>query len=275
MDYSHPLFLAALLLYIVSAGLYHVPVLVGSVRGVRLARGAALTGFALHTIGIIDRSIILGHAPYVELREAVATIAWTVVLLTLLVEWRRKTSALGALALPMAVVMMFMADTLPVFGRAHPLIPSIYQNPLKAHIGAIVAAFGGFALAFCAAILYLVQERRLKEKRVVASQPGTLGLMEIEEIANSLAAFGFSMLSLGLLLGMIWASRGLWHGAWLAEPIVLATIATWCIYAAYLYLRGVRGSRGRSNMYYLIAGFSLAAITVLIIRVVLPGQHGF
>lgn len=275
MSGSHPLFLAALLLYFLSAGLYAVPYLVRGAATARLAQAAALLGFLAHSAGIIERAVSLGHAPYVELREAVSTIAWVVVLLTLLVEWRRKTTALGVLAMPLAGILMFMADALPVFGTAHPLIPALYNDPLKAHIGATVAGFGGFALAFCAAVLYLVQERRLKEKRARPGEPGALSLVEIEQVANTLAAFGFAMLSLGLLLGVIWAGSGLWHGHWYAEPIVLTTLATWAVYAVYLYRRGVAGARGRANMYFLIAGFALVACTVLLVRVLAPGRHGF
>jgi ABC-type transport system involved in cytochrome c biogenesis permease subunit len=272
---SQPLFLAALLLYFLSAGLYAVPLLVRGASTARAAQAAACIGFLAHSAAIVERAIVLGHAPYVELREAVATIAWVIVLLTLLIEWRRKTTALGALAMPLAGILMFMADALPVFGQTHPLIPTLYENPLKAHIGATVAGFGGFALAFCAAVLYLYQERRLKEKRARPGEPGTLSLVEIEQVANALAAFGFAMLSLGLLLGVIWAGSGLWHGRWVTEPIVLATLAIWAVYAAYLYRRGVRGSRGRANMYYLVTGFVLVACTVLLVRVLAPGRHGF
>ena len=275
MTGSHPLFLAALLLYFLSAGLYAVPLLVRGAATARWAQRVALAGFLAHSLGIAERAVALGHAPYVELREAVSTIAWVMVLLTLLVEWRRHTTALGALSMPLAGVLMFMADALPVFGTTHPLIPALYDDPLKAHIGATVAGFGGFALAFCAALLYLVQERRLKEKRARPGQPGSLSLVEIEQVANSLAAFGFAMLTLGLLLGVIWAGGGLWQGRWFVEPIVLTTLATWAVYAVYLYRRGVRGSRGRANMYFLIAGFALMACTVLLVRVLVPGRHGF
>jgi len=269
------LFLVTLLLYIVSAGLFHVPLLVRGARSLRWAQAAAAVGFITHSIAIVERSIVLGHAPYVLLREAVSTIAWTIVLLTLLMHWRRKTTSLGSPAMALASLLMLMADTLPVFGEAHPLIPQIYEDPVDAHIGAIVAAFGAFALAFSAALLYLLQERRLKEKRVHPGQPGTLSLVEVEQVANSFAAFGFSMLSLGLLLGILYAAGGLWKGFWFLEPIVLATAVTWAIYALYLYRRGVRGTRGRANMYYLLAGFSFAFFTLIFIRVLLPGQHGF
>lgn len=282
MSGSHPLFLAALLLYFLSAGLYAVPYLVhGSLTTrtgrfrINMAQAVALLGFLAHSAAIVERAVILGHAPYVELREAVSTIAWVVVLLTLIVEWRRRTTALGVLAMPMAGILMFMADALPVFGPEHPLIPVIYDDPLKAHIGATVAGFGGFALAFCAALLYLIQERRLKEKRARPGEPGALSLVEIEQMANALAAFGFAMLTLGLLLGVIWAGSGLWQGRWWAEPIVLTTVATWAVYAVYLYRRGVHGARGRANMYFLIAGFGLTIGTVLLVRVLAPGRHGF
>jgi ABC-type transport system involved in cytochrome c biogenesis permease subunit len=202
------------------------------------------------------------------------TMAWVIVTLSLLVEWRHRASILGVPAMPVAALTMVLADTLPLFGSSHPLLPALYRNPMTAHIGAIVTAFGCFALAFCTALLYMVQERRLKQKRKAVSRPGAMALSEIEDLANTLTAFGFSMLTLGLLLGLAWAASGVWTGRWYLEPIVLATVATWIVYAVYLYRRSVVGSRGRSNMYFLIVGFSLAALTLLVIRPILPGQHG-
>jgi ABC-type transport system involved in cytochrome c biogenesis permease subunit len=268
------LFTIALILYVLSAGLYHVPVLLRGSRGGRAAQIAALLGWLCQSAGIMQRSIVFHEAPYVTLRGAVATIAWVIVMLTLLVEWKRRTASLGVPAMPIAALMMVLADTLPLFGQTHPLMPVLHRNPMTAHIGSIVAAFGSFALAFCAALLYMVQERRLKQKRIAGARPDALSLTDIEQLANTLAAFGFSMLTLGLLLGGAWAASGVWKGRWYAEPVVLATIATWIVYATYLYMRGVKGSRGRVNMYYLIVGFALVAFTLLVIRPILPGQHG-
>ncbi|HEY3412918.1 MAG TPA: cytochrome c biogenesis protein CcsA [Armatimonadota bacterium] len=274
MNFGQISFTIALVLYFVSAGLYHVPVLLNGKRGARPAQIAALVGWLFQTAGIAHRSLTLGLPPYVELRGAVMTVAWVIVLLTLVVEWRLHTATLGVPAMPVAALAMVMADTLPLFGGIHPLMPSLYRDPMSAHVGSIVAAFGCFALAFCLALLYMVQERRLKRHTLRTTRPGALSLTDIEHLANTFAAFGFSMLTLGLLLGFVWAASGVWKGNWYMEPIVLATIATWAVYAGYLYIRGVKGSRGRGNMYFLIIGFTLAVFTLLVVRPILPGQHG-
>lgn len=274
MNDGGTLFTITVVLYFVSAGLYHVRLLIPGAKIARAARVVAVVGWLFHTAGIAQRSMLLGQAPYLELRGAAMTMAWVIVGLTVLIEWRHKSSILGVPAMPIAALTMVLADTLPMFGNAHPLLPALYRNPLTAHIGSIVTAFGCFALAFCAALLYMVQERRLKHKRKMSTRPGGMALTEIEELANSVTAFGFSMLTLGLLLGLAWAASGTWKGHWYLQPIVLTTVATWVVYAAYLYRRGILGSRGRSNMYYLIVGFSLAALTLFVIRTILPGQHG-
>lgn len=269
------LFLATLVLYVLSAGLFHVRLLLRRARSAGPAHVAAGLGFITHSAAIVGRAAALGHAPYVNLREAVSTVAWTIVLLMLLVHWRRSTTALGAPAMALAALLMILADILPAFNGGAPLVPAIYENPVSAHIGALVAALGAFALSFSSATLYFSQERQLKTKRPRESPPGSLSLAEIEQVANTFAAFGFSMLSLGLVLGLVYAASGLWKARWYLDPVVLATLATWTIYAWYLYERGVRGARGRANMYFLLAGFSLAVATMLFIRVLFPGQHGF
>jgi ABC-type transport system involved in cytochrome c biogenesis permease subunit len=272
MNVGQALFTAALVLYFVSAGLYHVPVLLRRVHDARPAQIAALVGLLFHTAGILQRSLVSHQAPYLELHGAVATMAWVIVLLTLVVEWRTRTTSLGVPAMPIAAIAMVLADTLPTFGKADALMPGLNHNPMTAHIGSIVAAFGCFALAFCTALLYMVQERRLKHKQLTKTRPGAMPLMEIEKLASTFAAFGFSMLTLGLVLGVVWAFNR-WKGDWYVDPIALATYAIWVVYAAYLYVRGVKGLRGRTNMYFLIIGFSLAAFTLLIVRLLLPGQH--
>jgi ABC-type transport system involved in cytochrome c biogenesis permease subunit len=275
LNNGSPFMLAALALYAVSAALYHVRSLVTRTRSIAVPHAVAGVGLLAQTTGIIQRTAALGHAPYLELSEALATIAWALVLLTLVAESRKRTTAFGVLSMPMAVVILFLAGILPDVDNRHTLAPLLNDRGWMAHIGSITAAFGALALAFCAAVAYLVQERRLKEKTLGPADKAGLSLADIEQVANWLTAFGFSMLTLGLLMGALWASTGVWHGRWYTEPIVLATVAMWIVYAAYLFQRSVRGERGRSNMRLLIAGFVLAFSTVLLVRLLFPGQHRF
>lgn len=273
MNVSHALFIAALLLYTAGAGLYHVRFLTRN-GGAVPAHIATALGWIAHTIAIGIRTLELGHAPYVQFSEAVSTMAWVIVLLTLAIEFRKQMSALGAFSMPIVVLVMFLADTLPSSNGYSPILAGLSDNPLKSHIGALVTAFGAFALSFCAALLYLLQERRLKRKQM-PSHANEPSLAEVESLALSLAAFGFSLLSLGLVLGVVTAWQGAWKGQWLFQPIVLTTFATWLMYAVLLFRRGVLGKRGRQTVYYLLVGFVIAAATLLFVRAAFPGQHRF
>lgn len=275
MTNGSPFTTAALALYALSAALYHVRSLVTRTHSVAIPHAIAGIGLLAQTTAIIQRTAALGHAPYLELSEALATIAWALVLLTLITESRKRTTVFGVLSMPMAVVILFLAGILPDVDNTNAQMPLLYDRGWTAHIGSITAAFGALALAFCAAVAYMVQERRLKEKTLGPKEGTGLSLADIEQAANWLTAFGFSMLTLGLLMGALWASTGVWHGRWYTEPIVLATVATWMVYGAYLFQRSIRGERGRSNMRLLIAGFVLAFGTVLLVRLLFPGQHRF
>ena len=123
-------------------------------------------------------------------------------------------------------------------------------------------------------MLYLLQSQLLKQKQLGGLFRRLPPLETIRVSAHWLAAAGFSMLSLGLLTGTLWALRA-WEPGWYLDPKVVTSAFAWLVYAVYLYASGVSGWQGRRTTYFLIGGFLAVLIAYYGVTIVAPSRHTF
>ena len=130
------------------------------------------------------------------------------------------------------------------------------------HIASSLIAFAGFAAAFVACVGCIVQERMLKLKRVNSIQQRLPPLGSAERTAYKMAAFGFTMLTLGMVAGLLQSQTttgSFWH--W--DVGRTWSLVTWLVYAAYLHVRGINGWRGKWTNRLLVAGFACALMALV------------
>jgi ABC-type uncharacterized transport system permease subunit len=118
--------------------------------------------------------------------------------------------------------------------------------------------------------MYLVQERRLKDKKSIKS-----GLPPLESLDRAVHRFlvaGFPLLTLGVASGTVQAKM-LEGGS--ADEVVRAVLgwATWLLIAGVLLLRVVAGWRGRRAAFGTVAGFACAFL-MLVFYLVRPMLKG-
>ena len=108
-----------------------------------------------------------------------------------------------------------------------PLMPAL-QSPLFApHVGAYMLAYVVLGKAAIFAIASLMGER--------------IGRLEPDRAMDRLVRMGFPLLTVGLLLGCIWAKAlGEW---WNWDPKEMWSLASWLAFAAYLHARALWGKR--------------------------------
>lgn len=129
------------------------------------------------------------------------------------------------------------------------------------YIISCLAAFAGFAAAFAACVGYILQGRMLKAKRMSVFQQFLPALDRADRLAYRMAAFGFLMLTLGIVVGSLWSqsAKGI---CWNWDPKETWSLITWLIYAAYLHVRVVSGWRGKWTNCLLITGFTCVLVMV-------------
>jgi len=231
------------------------------------ARLAAWLAWGVHTLALVLLAVTYGRAPVGGLHEALSALVWAVVAWHLWMERRFRVAALGAFVLPVAAVLGLAAAAMPgslLAFRSSPEVGWLWVHGLLLLFG-----FGAFALNFAGGLMYLLQERQLKSRRPGPVSLRLPSLELLDRLTFQALVLGFPFLTFGLLLGVLAAAAG--EGLRLG-PTQGLSLLTWGIYAATLYVRLVRGWRGRRAAYFAIAGF-VAVVVTLSVGLALPSRH--
>lgn len=230
-------------------------------------------GFLFHTAALISRYVETGYMPVTNLFESVSFFSWALMACYFIILFRVKALVLGSFVAPLAAILILFA--LFNIKEIKPIPPILESYWFPVHVVFSFFGFAIFALAFCGAILYLIQEDRIKSKRGGRGISRGLPSLEVLDHLNYLClSIGFPLLTLGIITGAIWASYA-WGSYWSWDPKQTWSFITWLIYAALLHQRLNAGWRGRKAAKIAILGFLVVLVTFLGINFIAPGKHDF
>jgi cytochrome c-type biogenesis protein CcsB len=270
-----PLLLTVLAAYVVAA-IHSILAFVNKRRTLeRITLGSLAFGFVLHTISLITDWTGEGRYPLFGMRETLSFLAWTLVAAYGLVIFRYRTQALGIFTLPLVAVLTFIAsvthDATSAATRSVTDVNSAWLFPV--HTTLLIFAYAAFFVVFISSVMYLLQERELKLKTFSAIFHRLPSLTTINNIATTAVGIGWTLLTLGILTGMIWSQsrdNRLWHN----DPKEIFAALTWLLYFALVLYRATAGWRGRRAAWMGVAGFALVLCTFFGARL-LGGYHVF
>jgi ABC-type uncharacterized transport system permease subunit len=175
----------------------------------------------------------------------------------LLASLRYKLDAAGAFAVPAGVILLLLARVVPEEQQA----PSSLRN---LHVSLATLGVAIFALAAIVAVLYLVQERRLKRKQLDRLGSGTAPLDTLDRLAARCVSIGFPVFTLALITGAIWVARlGILHRGGVVRPEYVMAVGSWLAFGVLLVARVGGGWQGRRAAWLTVGGFAGVLLVVL------------
>ena len=147
-----------------------------------------------------------------------------------------------------------------MFSRPLSLHPDTSRWLLIIHIGLAMIGLIAFALTAVMSGLYLIQERRLKSKKISPTRGGRLpSLFVLDELCLKGLLIGFPFYTVALLLGSAQAfrSQGELHFSY------IVAFMSWLIFGGVLQARLTAGWRGRRAALLTLIAFSGVLIVVL------------
>jgi ABC-type transport system involved in cytochrome c biogenesis permease subunit len=130
---------------------------------------------------------------------------------------------------------------------------------LVAHIIALLMAYAALCFSLLASLMYLVQERRIKNKitfNAKSTRESGFAPFEwlppldtLERIALATLEFGFPCMTVGLIIGSVLTQETPLGASYFLDPKVLASFASWAVYVLLLFIRRSAGLRGRKAAY--------------------------
>jgi cytochrome c-type biogenesis protein CcsB len=260
----------ALCLYLTAAAAFigHLVTLREGLR--RMGPILLVIAVVFHGVEIATRSLSLGHIAVVSYADGLSFLAWTLSVLFLLLHRRYRLAALGAVVAPLAFLLTLVAFA--VATGATDLPPTLRSAWLPVHVTLAFLGNAVFAIAFATSLVYLFEDNRLKAKRPSHIRRIFPSLEKLDELNYRLLAWGFPLLTLGILSGAIWA-HFVWGQFWTWEPRETWSLVTWALYAVLLHGRTV-GWRGRRAAELTILGFVVLLASFVSVNLFFPGRHG-
>ena len=121
---------------------------------------AISVGFLFQFAFLSIRGHALGRCPITNMFEVFVFLAWSVALIYLVIGPAYRLSLMGAFTAPLVFLIQAFALLAPI---DVPQQTRVAANPwLEFHASMSMIAYGAFALACVAGVMYLVQERQLK-----------------------------------------------------------------------------------------------------------------
>ncbi|MEO7033269.1 MAG: cytochrome c biogenesis protein CcsA [Polyangiaceae bacterium] len=229
-------------------------------------------GGALHAAHVLTASMLSRVCPIDSLHFALSFTALIAVGAYLALRKRARLFALGAFIAPIALLFLVGAQFV---GQGSEPVQGVSHTLLIFHIAANVLGMGLFLIAGASGSVYLVQDRRLRTKKRVASLGSRLPPLDaLDQATHRLLLAGFPLLTFGVITGAVF-SRHLTTVVGSADFLrSFLGYATWVMLAAVLLLRKTAGFRGRKVAYGTIVGVVCMLLVMLLYVVRSSGAGG-
>ena len=226
--------------------------------------------FALHTLGLIVRWYISGHAPWSDAYESMIYVAWATMFFGLAFG-KRSDLTIAATAFVTAMILMVAHWNWmdPAIANLQPVLDSYW---LMIHVAVIVASYGPFTLGMILGVVVLLlmifTTKDNKDKLLI-------NIKELTIINEMALTVGLVMLTIGNFLGGMWANES-WGRYWGWDPKETWALISIMIYAFVIHMRLVPGLRSRFgfNLASILA-FSSIMMTYFGVNFYLAGLHSY
>jgi ABC-type uncharacterized transport system permease subunit len=238
------------------ASLLAIPAVLGNrPRGHRFCLPTAMGAWFFHLVATVELLASAHHLLPVMAEEIVSTLALAIVAVFLFVFFVYRTISFGLFALPLA----FLLTVVPAIGPQRYTFssPMVRNGWIAFHVITLLAAYAALLFSMLASFLYLIQEKRLKNKdwskAGVTPRPKTRPkgfltwlppLATMDQIAQSTLVLGFLCMTAGLFAGSLIAQEDVGL-SYFADPKILLSFVMWGLYVAILLIRRSSGLRGR------------------------------
>jgi len=233
-------------------------------------KGTIIIFFIWHTIGLILRWYISGHAPWSDAYESILYVAWATMGIGLALGRKSElTIASSAFVTCMLLWVAHQSWVDPAIANLQPVLDSYW---LMIHVAVIVGSYGPLTVGMIlgvVALLLMVLTTKKNKKRM------DINIKELTVINELALTAGLVMLTIGNFLGGQWANES-WGRYWGWDPKETWALVSIMIYAFVLHMRLVPGLRGKWVYNFAsIVAYASIMMTYFGVNFYLVGLHSY
>ena len=224
-------------------------------------------GFVVQTQGLALRGQLVKGCPLGNGMERIQFIAWSLVVGYLIIRLLFRLNLLGS----------FAAGAASLGGAVSLLIPSldlayweekgydgIFSNHwVELHASVAIFSYGIFGLLATVSVMYLIQQKALRTKRIGSLAPFLPSIQQLETAGSRLLLIGSVFLTCSIVVGSLDWTRP--TGS-VSYAKVLITIALWLAYCSLWYLHFRQKLFGKKFAKACIILFAIAILSLGVVR---------
>lgn len=203
-----------------------------------------LTGMTLlaHFLYLLILAYQLDRLPMASVYEALSGAAFFISTIYVFIHFTSGESGTGVFVFPVAAIFQFISTI--KYYHVDSFDPILASPFFAAHTVPSIMAYSAFIISIFYSVMYLVMYTQIKSKKLGLFYDKLPSLDTLDDLNNKAVWSGFALLSIGLITGIIWASRA-WENVSPLDPKLLISYLLWILYGTIIFLRTFRGWQGK------------------------------
>lgn len=237
----------------------------------RLGTAFLVVGLVAHYFALLERSRGLHTVPYHDLYGSMSLFGWLLALTYVALEFFHRQRAVGAFVLPFMLVFFTAAHLAPADRLS---ATPAHGAAFAFHVTLSILAYAAFALSFVLSLIFLVEERILRSRKLGEVVWRLPPLELLETMSRSSVLVGLVSITIGTILGFVWVDR-LTGQFWHFDLKYVVTLLVLVLYAAYFHLARTTAWRGARASKLCIFNFSVVVLSFTVVNFYLSQHHRY
>lgn len=252
-------------------------------RSAALGRAATtilIAAAMAHTFVIGMRTMETGHVPVAGPTSAISTFVLLLALAYLYTELATDERSMGVFILPLLAALQAIPALNPGVEQKAPVLESPWFG---VHVSSLLFAYASFALACVIGITYVLLFKEIKAKHLGFFYARLPSLQVLDEMNTRAVAVGWVFLTVGVVVGAIWATQVNTAAAAdpslpvmsLRDPKIYVAVICWFVYSFEVYAQRAIGWRGRRAAWLSAVGFAIVLLNFVPVSYFFTKSHSF
>jgi len=227
---------------------------------------------ATHLVYLIVRTVAFDHPPITTVFEIMTVLAICIAVGYAYIEMRTKAKNTGFFILLLALVFQTVSSL--SIKDLTVISPVLRSRLLGFHVSTALLGYTAISLSAAYGFLYLMMYHEIKSSRFGLIYTRLPNLEMLEKMSHKAEVFGFWMLSVAILIGVVWLPRAFDDFSYW-DPKLIGTLFIWVLYAIALSAKRKFGWQGRRTMIIAVVGFGFVFLSMTVINLYMSEFHSF
>lgn len=210
----------------------------------------------IQTALLLYQTFIKEYYPFLTLNDSMFFYSWLLVTVSILLNKKVSTHLISFFINVFSFAILLLSILLNANKLIHKSSNQFVHEILLSHIVITIISYAFFTISFIFALMYMIQYSLLKRKKGISFiwRFGDLKWLEYYSFLTVIIAV--PLLIIGVSCGVVWAYVAEAEFYWI-DFKTLGSFIVVIVYMSYLFLRVVKGYRGKVISLYNLAAFLL------------------